>query len=84
MDIEIDTIPQELKEHPAWVNWIVGERNGKPTKIYQPQDYGAGRNPMIPPHGRHLTGCAALSDAKTDILQGLGSCELAFLWGRYR
>ena len=33
MDIEIDTIPQELKEHPAWVNWIVGERNGKPTKI---------------------------------------------------
>jgi len=30
--MDIDKIPQEIKDHPQWVVWKLEERDGKPTK----------------------------------------------------
>jgi putative DNA primase/helicase len=32
MEIQIENIPQEMKELPQWVNWKWEKRDGKPTK----------------------------------------------------
>ena len=33
MEINFDLIPDELKTYSNWVNWVIGIKDGKPTKI---------------------------------------------------